>query len=200
MSDKINVIARKIYEEGLEKAQEESLAILENARKEAGQILNDAKNEAEQILKKAESQSIKTKKIIDSEMKLASEQVLETLRQKIKNLVSSKLLDKGMKDSFGDPAFIKELVLELSKNWTNESNIEINLSKGLGEKIETALKSSLKATIKNSEISISPKLKSGFVIIDKDDQFEISFTEDQFREMLKPFIKEKTQQLIFTSL
>lgn len=197
MSDKINVIARKIYEEGLEKAQEESESIIKNAKAEAEKILSDAQEKAEKTIKDAESQAEKEKKIIASEMKLASEQLLDSLRQRIKELVSHKLLDSNLKNAFEDPGFVKDLVLEIAKNWNAKSGLNIKLGELLKGKMEDALKSGLKGLVKDLEITDARDLSTGFVIEDKDDHFEIVFSEEQFREFLKPFVKEKAHQLIF---
>jgi V/A-type H+-transporting ATPase subunit E len=197
MSDKINVIARKIYEEGLEKAQQESESIIGNAKAEAEKILSDAQKKAEKTIKDAELQAEKEKKIIDSEMKLASEQLLDSLRQRIKELVSHKLLDGNLKKAFEDPEFVKSLVIEIAKNWDAKNGLNIKLGESLKGQLEEALKSGLKDVVKDLDITDARDLSTGFVIEDKGDHFEIVFSEDQFREFLKPFIKEKTHQLIF---
>lgn len=197
MSDKINVIARKIYEEGLEKAQQESENILNSAKSEADQIINSAKEKADQIIKDAESNASKEKKIISSELKLASDQVVETLKQRIKDQVSVKLLDENLKNVFKDPDFIKNLILEIAGSWSSKNGIDVKVADSIKSKVEQALKPSLKDGLKDMEIKSAKGLETGFIIEDKKDHFEITFTEEQFREFLKPFIKERTQKLIF---
>ncbi|MEQ8360570.1 MAG: hypothetical protein RH860_13860 [Cytophagales bacterium] len=197
MSDKINVIARKIYEEGLEKAQQESENILNSANSEADQIIKSAKAQAEQIIKEAENKAQKEKKIISSELKLASEQVIESLRQRIKDQVSLKLLDDNLKSIFKDPDFIKSLIIEIAGSWSSNNGFDVKVADSIKSKVEQALKPSLKDVLKNMEIRSAKGLETGFIIEDKKDHYEITFTEEQFREFLKPFIKEKTQKLIF---
>ncbi len=199
MSDKINVIARKIYEEGLEKAQKESEALLIRTQSEAEEIIKQAKEKAEQILKDAEVKAEKERKIINSEIKLASEQMLEILKQKIKHLISFHLLDDPKHKGFEDPEFLKQIIVEIASNWDLKSGIEIKLSESIGNKIEEGLKASLSSTIKNLQIRIDEKVEKGFIIHDLSDHFEIAFTDDQFKEFLKPFIKEKTHQILFAN-
>ncbi len=197
MSDKINVIARKIYEEGLEKAQQESESILNSSKSEAEKIIKSAKEKADQIIKDAEDKASKEKVIISSELKLASEQVVETLRQRIKDQVSIKLLDESLKTVFKDPEFIKGLILEIAGSWSSKNGMDLKISDSIKSKVEEALKPSLKDALKDMEIKSAKGLETGFIIEDKKEHFEITFTEDQFREFLKPFIKEKTHKLIF---
>jgi V/A-type H+-transporting ATPase subunit E len=195
MSDKVNVIARKIYEEGLEKAQLESEEIIKDAKDRAKKIIEEANSEAENILKKAKENAENKKTIINSEISLASRQLLDTLKQKIKNLISDKVLKEGVKNAFDDPKFVQKLILEIATNWSKEDSLSISINENVVKEIEEALKSSLKKDLKGLTISISKE--PGFTISDVNEGFQIEFNDKQFMNFLSPYLKESTQHLIF---
>lgn len=198
MSEKINLIAKKIYEEGLEKAQSESAKILEEAESKSQEILDKARKEANQIIENAKKSAEKDKAIVNSEIKLAGNQMLDTIQQRIKNILSDKALESSMAKAFEDPDFIKGLILELVSNWKGKGEIELKLDDKTKSKIEESLKKSLKPLLKDLEISKEGNIKTGFIIRDKGENYEIEFTPEQFRAYLKPFIKESTHKLIFS--
>ena len=63
MDNKLDILTKKIYEQGVEKANHDSIEIVDNAKKEAEKIVNDAKAEAERIVNQAnkEAEELKTK-------------------------------------------------------------------------------------------------------------------------------------------
>ena len=197
MSDKLNAIARKIYEEGLEKAQQVSEVIIEKARSDSQKIISDARLQAEQILNDARKSAEKEKQIVLSEVKLASDQALDTLRQKIKQLIANQSINSSLENSFKSDSFIRNLILEIAKNWNKESGFALELDTVIGKKLETEIKTSLSSLIKDVQVDLNKNIEAGFKIIDKKEGFEIEFSESQFKEFLKPFIKEKTQKLLF---
>lgn len=196
MSDKLNLIARKIYEEGLEQAQAESKAIIDEANKKADQVLQKAKEEAEKIIDDAKQKAEKEKKISDSEIKLASNQLLQALRQEIKELIASEALNDNLKNAFEDQSFVKELMIEFIKAWNPESGLELKSQESLNKMLETALKDSSPHLLKKLSLK-EDNSTSGFSVKHVDDGFIVEISEAQFEELLKPFIKENTHRLLF---
>ncbi len=197
MEKNIDLLTRKIYDEGIEKANIEAEKIIEEARKKAAEIIDKAKKEGEKLVTDAQSESESVKKNALSEIKLGGQQALSSLKQSMQSLLSGKILDENIKVSFHDPAFVKQMILEVVKAWQKNQGLELSLPENLKKQADQAFEKSLSKEIGDLKINFNNKLKGGFKIAQKDSGYQVVFTDEDFVEFFKPFLKEKTQELLF---
>ena len=83
MSDKLQELTEKLYNEGLSKGKEEGKLLLARAREEADRIISDARTQAASIVSDAEKQAADLKDKTASDLKMASAQCLQATKKDI---------------------------------------------------------------------------------------------------------------------
>lgn len=201
MSSKIDKLTQKIYNEGIDKANEQAKKIIAEAEAKAEKIIADAKSRAEEIKTASQNESKSLKNEVIAELQVASDQVIETLKQNISELIVADTLDKTLEKSLNDKDFLKSVILSLVSNW-NQNSAMIDLTLILGKDKEKEFSSSfvnsvLKELNNKVEIKFEKGFKDGFIIEPKDGNFKISFTKEDFINFFKLHLKPKVRELLF---
>lgn len=196
MENKLQELTQKIYSEGIEKAKVDATLIVQEARKNAEEIIKKAQSEATEILKKANENSVELKRNAESEIRMASRQALSKLKQQIIDLISAQAIDTPVKDVMKDKAFVGSLIEKVATCFNN--NVELILPQAdmdqMAQYFNDRVKSELMKTV---ELKFDSNMKSGFRISPKNDNFIISFTDEDFAAYFKGFMRPKTIQLLF---
>lgn len=193
----IDLLTEKIYQEGLEKAKKEEKRIINEAKEEAEQIIENAKQKAEEIINEANKNAETTSRNTLSEIKLAGEQAIVKLKQKIRELLQENVLAKPLKQVFDDHQFLKDLILTIAQHSENPDQAGLILPEKLKTQMNDALENSIKKEADGLTIRFDNKLKGGFQIHYKDKGYIITFTDDDFTEFFKPFLNKKTAEILF---
>lgn len=199
MQSKLQELTEKIYQEGLEKGNEEAKAIVEAAKKEASDIVEAAKKEAAQIVKTAQKNAEETKKNTETEISLSSKQAVNALKQQITDVLNSKVIDEATGKAF-DADFTKKIVETTLKNWGAEqsSDLVVLLPADLEKELAGSLKKSVKDLIeKGLEVKFDTSIATGFQISPKDGSYKVSFTEEDFGNFFKQYLRPKLVELLF---
>ncbi|MCK5781464.1 MAG: hypothetical protein KAH10_02665 [Flavobacteriales bacterium] len=200
MESKLQELTDKLYSEGVSKAQEEAKVILEEAKKESNKILSDAKEKAEQLLVQAGSDAKEARKNVDSEIKMASQQAISTLQQQITKSISVDVVKPTLKEVFANKDYIQELIKKVVEGWSKTGNFDINviLPEDKKAEMDKLLKNSLATEMnKGLTFEFDKAVKAGFKVEPKDGSYVISFTENDFQNFFKSFLRPKTNQLLF---
>ena len=200
MTHKLQDLTEKIYNEGVQKAKEEAKNILKEAEKKASQMEEEASQRAEKIVAEAEKKAEETKKHVDAEMKMALKQSISALKQNITNLVTMQAIEPAISELFSDKKYLGELILKTVEGWTkNESmDLEIILPEKDRKKMDDYFKNQIAHHLnKGLSVSFSQNLKSGFKIGPADGGYVISFTEEDFNNFFKAYLRQKTNELLF---
>lgn len=200
MSNSINNLEKltdQIYQEGIEKAEKQSKKLLEEAEIEKAVILKNAKAEAEGIIEEAQRESQRLKLSVESELELKSKQFMSDLKAKIKDLLSQKIVDKGTKEALFDVDFLQSAIMEILKHWKGTNHLELILPQALEDKIKTAFTSRIKEVAPNLSITFESHLNAGFRIARKDDNYQISFSDDDFIDIFRSYLSEQTNEVLF---
>jgi len=200
MDSKIQQLTETIYKEGLQKVREEEAAIIKAAKDKGSGIENDAKKEAERIIAEANEKATEIKKQVDSELKMAVNQAVSAMKQEITSLITMKVLQPPVKEIFSDKGYIQSLISTVVKGWLEKENFDLNviLPDADREKMERYFKNNLLAELNSGlNIQFSHQTKSGFKIGPADDSYVISFTDEDFINFLKGYLRPKSSQLLF---
>ncbi len=200
MQSKLQDLTDKLYADGVQKANQEADAILEKARKEADEILSEAKSKASGIIEDANEKAAEKQRNVDSEIKLASQQAISSLQQKIGNSITVQVAEPSIKEVFADKDYVKSLILKVVDGWLKTGNFDINivLSESDKAEMEKYLKNSL-ATEMNKGLTFEAdqSVKGGFKVGPADGSYIISFEEGDFQNFFKSFLRPRTNQLLF---
>ena len=200
--EKLQELTNKIYSEGVLKAEGESKEIKEKAKNEAAKIIEDAKKEASKIVEQAESRADEIRKNVLAELKLSTNQSVSAIKQKITDLITLKLVDKPVKEAFQDKGFIKKIIEILIKNWssvdTGSTGFLLMLPEKDKEEIENYFLQKQQELLKNGlEVKADDTLTSGFKIAPKGGSFMISFTDEDFSNFIKSYLRPRTSKLLY---
>ncbi len=202
MENKLQELTQKLYNEGVEKANVEAEKILAEARSETEKLKLDAQKDAQKIIADAEQKSSEIKKNVDAELNLATKQSIRTVKQQITDMIVSKVIDEPVKKAFDDAKFVKEIIEAVVKNWNPKGNESIDLSVLLPEDLEKEFAKFFTAKSgqelnANLELSFSDSIKGGFKIGPADGSYKISFSDDDFENFFKTYLRPKTIEMLY---
>jgi len=201
MNDKLQELTDRLYRDGVEKARKEAEAILADAQKQKEEIIRNAENEAASILDKGRKSSDDLRSRMESELAMAARQAEGALKQRIVNILSDNTLSDGVQSALNNETLLNELIVSTMSAWASDGKIpEISLvlSEDSNDAFSKGLKSSLKKQIADGlNIEFNGRMKSGFRIESKDGSYAMSFTEKDFEEFFRSFIKEKSRSALF---
>lgn len=200
MDSKIQQLTETIYNEGVQKAKEEAEAILKEAREKAAGIEKDAQKQAEKKLAEAEEKAQELKKQVDSEIKMTLNQAISAMKQEITSLITMKVIQPPVKELFSDKDFLQKLISTVVKGWMEKESFDVKviLPEEERNQLEGFFKNNLADEMnKGLEVSFAKNVKSGFKIGPADGSYLISFTDEDFTNFLKAYLRPKTSQLLF---
>ncbi len=201
MAQNIQELTSIIYQEGVQKGEEEAERIIENATEAAEKIQEDAKAEATKILDNAQTEADNLHKITESEIKLAGLKAVRAIRQQITDLITAKAIDGNISKAMS-ASNIKEYIKIVLKNWdTKEAkqDLELLLPEKEQKELEGTFVSEVSKLVDNNiEFNFSRNLKGGFQIGPKSGGYKISLTEDNFNEFFKQYLSVKTKNFLFS--
>ena len=197
---KLDSLLERIYQDGVEKSNKKADEIISNAKSEAERIVKEAEAKSEEIIKEAERKSEELKKNTITDVRMAGEQSISALKQRVKELVTAKVLEDGLKSAFADANFLKDLILEVVKKWdisSGDSDVTVYFPESQKGDIDSAFEKSIKSAIKNATINFDKKLSNGFKIVPEGGNYQLQFTDEDFVAFFSDYIKAKTEEVIF---
>ena len=199
--NKLDILTKKIYEEGIGKAQNDAKEILEKAQNDANNIIAEAEAKAKAIVEKANNDANNLKQKTEAELSMSVKQAIAALKQQITNLISNKIAADMTKTAFKEDDFIHELMAKVIEKWNTEGNTDLNIILNEKEKetFEKYLLSKHKDLFdKNLTLVTNNNQKEGFVIQPKDGSYKITFSEKMFEEFFNSYLKEYSKKLLFS--
>lgn len=202
MENKLQELTRKLYDEGLEKGRAEADKLVADARKDAERIVAEARAEAEQIVRGAEAKAEDVAKNSLTEIALAGRQAVAKIKSEIASLIVAKSTSEGVAKAVMDPAFIKEMLLAVARNWNGNDSGKVTLEallpeaecKTLDAAFEKSARELLAAGI---EVGYSKQVRSGFKVGAKEGGYYISFSDADVEALLGEYLRDKVSQLLF---
>lgn len=199
MNDQLQELLSKVYEEGVARANAEAEKILSKANAEAEAILNQAKTNASAKLAEAEKQAAELTQNTEGDLRMASNHSISALKQKISDLVLMKSVDAGTKASFSDAKFVQELIKEAVAGWKHSGG-NLSLAKNLQGKLDEAFLSSLQQNFADKlVVDFNPQIKAGFSISPSDGSYKLSFSDEDFANLFKNYLRPRSAKILFDS-
>tara|TARA_B100001964_G_scaffold114874_1_gene128077 strand:+ start:1350 stop:1967 length:618 start_codon:yes stop_codon:yes gene_type:complete len=202
MESKLQKLTDKIYKEGVVKAEEEAEKIIEKSKQEASDIIKNSQKEAAQIIEQAEKRSKEIRQNVLSDIKLSAQQAISSIRQKIANLITARLIEEPVEKALDDVEFIQKIITIAIKNWDPHDTEKIDLSLLLPKKHEKEFedyflnkgRSLINAGV---EVHFHEGVSGGFRIGPQDGSYIISFSDEDFKTFLEDYLKPKTIHTLY---
>ena len=202
MQSTLQDLTDKLYNEGLAKGKDEAQRLVSEAKAEAKRIVEAADAEAAEIVKRAKKLASDEISMAENDLKLSSVQVVNAIRQKIENSVLTKSVKIPVTKAFSDTKFVKELIMTIVKAFKpdNASSVDlevllpVSLKQQIGDSLEAQVKSDLSSIL---DVKGVKGLTSGFKIGPKDGGYQISFTGEEFSELISEYLRPATKKILF---
>lgn len=197
MDNKIEQLTKKLYDEGVSKGLKESEDIVTKAKAEAEMIIADAKENAAQIVEKSKQEASELSKNSRTELSLAAKQIVSDLKTQIVNTITLKTLSTDVSATFKGDEFVKELILEVVKKWDKES-VKVLVESGKSDDIKKYFKTEIASKInKDVEIVSDKGVVNGFKISPKEGGYFITFSDEEFDNLLKGYLRNTLNSILF---
>lgn len=202
MQNKLQELTEKIYNEGLTKGTEEANQLVNKAKEDASKIIADAKKHAEQIIAQSKKEAADLKKNVETEIGISARQVVSALKQDISKLIETKIIQSPITDALKDTEFIKKMIEIALKNWNPNSTDQVNLKVLIPAEKEKELKDYLSKKVmttlnQNFEVVADKNLKYGFKIGPQDGSFFISFSDLDFENLFREYMRPRIIEMLF---
>jgi len=202
MENKLEELTRKLYDEGLEKGRADADKLVSDAKDEAARLVSEARSEADAIVKAAEAKAEELHKNSLTEISLAGKQVVAELKKQIADLIVTKSTTDNVKKANMDADFVKNMLLEVARNWNGTSTDTVSLSALLPESRRAELDAAFEKSAKDLlnagiEVGYSKNVKSGFKIGPKEGGYHISFSDEDFDALLGEYLRDKVAKMLF---
>ena len=195
MENKLDVLTKKLYEEGVDKANQEAEKIIAQAKEKAAKLIAEAEEQAKGIKAGAATEVENMKKKAESEMTLSARQAITALKQSITSLAGN-----IAKAGFKDEAFVQEMIVAILKKWDVASgnlNLELILSEEEKEKFQQFVATKYKELLdKGLEIKVGDHTDA-FVIQPKDGGYQVAFSEKLFETFFNQYMRSFTKSLLY---
>ena len=142
----------------------------------------------EKARKDAESHRIK----VEGDVKMASQEALQTTRTAIENMLVASAVDKPVADALSSDKFIKEIISEVAKKFSAQESADLSLV--LPESLKAGLEPFVKGELAKM---VGKKVAGGMKIGPKDGSYFISLTDESFQALIGEYLRPATKQLLF---
>ena len=196
MDAKIQELTEKIYNEGVKQGQVEADRLIAEAEARAKKIEADATARAEEIIKSAEHRSSELKKNTESELRLYTAQLIDSLKSSISNQIQGEVAKNSVQALSSDPSFVREFILKLAERFDLTRGIEISTAdaEGLQAYFTSHAKSLLESGVSIRSVAGKP---IDFTVAPKDGSFKVQFGEAEFIELFKSFLRPEMNRMLF---
>lgn len=196
MDAKIQELTEKIYNEGVKQGQVEADRLIAEAEARAKKIEADATARAEEIIKSAEHRSSELKKNTESELRLYTAQLIDSLKSSISNQIQGEVAKNSVQALSSDPSFVREFILKLAERFDLTRGIEISTAdtEGLQAYFTSHAKSLLESGVSIRSVAGKP---TDFTVAPKDGSFKVQFGEAEFIELFKSFLRPEMNRMLF---
>ncbi|MCF0190775.1 MAG: V-type ATP synthase subunit E [Marinilabiliaceae bacterium] len=191
MDNKLQELTQRVYAEGVERANLEAEKIKSEAENEAKRIIAEAENKAQSIENEARRNAAELERNTRNDLQMASSQIIQSLKNDIKSLIATKVVDAPIKETFADKDFIISIITKAVEGFSQKSSSDLavilpeNDFSNLNQRIQNSVSSVLK-----SELTItSGNIKGGFKIGPKEENYYITFTDEDFISLFRNFVK-----------
>lgn len=202
MEQKIAEITNKLLKEGVEKGELQAAEIIAQAQEKAAELLDEARRNAERTIDDAKRAAQELQRNVETELKMVGEQALGQVRAQVVDAILAKSVEAPIKDSLSNPVVMAEVLKSIAAQWSAGSAGTPTLQAILPEAEQEALKKAFQTALASElqagmQLAFSPKLRVGFQLQPADGGYKLSFTDEDFAELFKDYLRPRTREMLF---
>lgn len=198
MDNKIQELAQKIYQDGVEKANAEAESILAAARAKRDELLATANAEAEHILNSAKTEAKATRERNEADLKNVILNAGDALKTTVTDMVNSEAVRKGVNAAFADPEVLYSIVVEMSRQMFASDANGVIITGSDADKLEEYFRKEAKDILdKGVQIREVAGKSAHFDLSPVGADYKLNVSEEAFAEYFKSFMRPRMQELLF---
>lgn len=196
MDAKIQELTEKLYNEGVEKGQIEAQRLVADAETKAKKIEAEAQARAEALLADANRRAEELKQNTQSELRLYSAQLIDSLRSSIADQIQGSVATANAQALTTDPSFIQGLVLKLIAGFDLNKGLEISTAdaEALRSYFTANAKQLLDQGVHIRSVAGKP---TDFTIAPQDGSYKVQIGQEEFAELFKSFLRPELSKMLF---
>lgn len=196
MENKIQELADKIYQEGVEKGNSEARKLVQQAREEAEAVVADARKQAESILSEARKSAGEMADNAKSELRLFARQAVDALKSEVASLLTRQSVSDAVKGFVADEDALNEFMLKVASQWSADEPIVISTADA--ESLRKYFAAKAKALLdKGVKIEQVNGMKALFSISPAGGSYRVDFGEEEFENYFKSFLRPQLVDMLF---
>lgn len=198
MTDKLQELTDKLYNEGLSKGKAEGEVIVKNAEKKAEDIIDNARKEAAAIIEAAEKKAADIRQKAEADIRMASAQTLQATKKDVENLLLNSAVRNNAGKALQDPEFLKTVIQTVAGKFSEGSDIDLLLPENMKAELESWVAGELAASLgRKVSADFSKKIAGGFTIAPSEGGWFVSFTDESFKTLFAEYLRPVTRKLLF---
>ena len=191
----------KVYNEGIKKVEEEAGKIIAEAKRQSSELLKETEAHIAKMEAQSKEQMNRIRENLNSELKAVAQQAVSTVKNELSAVISNKISAQGISEALNEKEFLQKIIFTVLQKWNpTDTNLQFELL--LNKDDEAQLKDFFEQRIKKElatelEIVVENKIKSGFRIGVKNENYYVSFTGEDFENLFKGYLRKKTIEWIY---
>lgn len=196
MENKLQQLTEKLYNDGLAKGKTDAEAIIEKAKQEAKSIIDQANAQAKATNEKAQTDAKMLADSTKSEIKMAANQIVSALRQQVLEVVTTNVFEPQIKEAYKNGDFVKEIIVKAVEAFrtTSDEGVQVIAPEGFDEVVKDAVVSQLNGGV---SFTTNSKVKVPFRVAPSDGSYVVSFSDEDFSELFKSYIRPIVSDLLY---
>lgn len=196
MDTKLQELTEKIYAEGVERGKNQADEIVNKAKAEAETIISKAKTDAEQIMTDAKRRATELDSNTRSELKLFTQQAVNSLKTDIANIVTDRIVTDAVKSATSDASFMQGIIRSIAEAWVKDGNVNIQTAEA--DQLTAFFKANAANLLTNGVTITSTKDNStSFTISPEKGGFKVTMGDDELIAYFKEFMRPKLVEMLF---
>ena len=202
MHQKVQDLVDTLYREGVQKADQKSREIIEEAKYRALEIVQEAEAKAARIIADADAAADAVKYRAETEIRLASRQVLSDLKRQISDMILFRISADPARSLTDSPSFLADFFMQM---WGSgipgvhkEDPVNLIFSSEMEENLRNYLENRFSELLNEGlSLHFSDEVESGFKIQVGGKGIVIQFSEEDFQAYFRSVARPAVYQMLF---
>lgn len=201
LNTNIKSLIDKVHSEGIEKAKEEAQQIIAEAKRQSDELLKETEQRIEGMETQSANEVNRIRENLNSELKAAAQQTVNTIKDDLANVISSRIVSHGISEAISETTFLQKIILTVLQKWNpadTDFKFELLVNKDDEVQIQDFFEKRIKMELATElEIVVENKIKSGFKIGVKNENYYVNFSGEEFENFFKGYLRRKTVEWIY---
>lgn len=201
LNPNLNSLVKQVYDEGIEKANKEAQQIIAKAKRQSDELLKETEQRIAGMEALSANEVKRIRENLNSELKAVAQQTVNTIKDELAAVISNRIVSQGISEALNETTFLQKIILTVLQKWEladKDFQFELLLNKDEEQQLQDFFEQRIKKELATElEIVVENKIKSGFKIGVKNENYYVNFSGDEFENFFKRYLRTKTAEWIY---